>query len=346
VSNQEVHFRLEGVAHGLAVGGPGTSFVSFTAGDLTVMLAHAGEERDAAAEDSRIIVDGVRAVPGTVVQLLIEREEYLASKEPGGSHGTGLDAEQIRWMLSPPPELVMHMSMTAAEMRAVAVRLVQTLRWVLHKTGTVQPLTSPVLSWSRDGHTWYSAPPQLEQPAGLGGNADRQSLTPGGTVEIVQRLLDDPNFSEPLARQILLEAGALADANPRAASVLAVVAAEVGMKQFVARVSRPSEAWLIGKLPSPPLTRLMTDYFQLLQAADEVEVEPFAIPGRLRSTFQAWIERRNDIVHQGVDPPEPQQVEELLHAAAEFLYMLDWASGQDWAAMYMPEELRASPADD
>jgi hypothetical protein len=49
----------------------------------------------------------------------------------------------------------------------------------------------------------------------------------------------------------------------------------------------------------------MTDYFQLLQATEEVEVEPFAIPGRLRSTFQLWIERRNDIVHQGVDPSDP-----------------------------------------
>jgi hypothetical protein len=26
--------------------------------------------------------------------------------------------------------------------------------------------------------------------------------------------------------------------------------------------------------------------------------------------------------------------------ADEFLYMLEWTSGQDWAAMYMPEELR------
>jgi hypothetical protein len=74
----------------------------------------------------------------------------------------------------------------------------------------------------------------------------------------------------------------------------------------------------------------MTDYVQLLQAAEEDEDEPFAIPGRLRSTFQSWIERRNDIVHQGVDPPDPQQIEELLHAADEFLHMLGWASGRDW----------------
>jgi hypothetical protein len=345
VPDQDVHYRLEGIAASLDVGGPGTSFVAFTIGDLTVMIAHA-EDGDQTVEDSRIVVEGVRATPEEVVDLLLEREEYMASKEPGSGGGTGLDREQITWMLNPPAALVTHLSMTAAEMRAAATRLVQTLRWVLHKTSTVQPLASAELSWSPDGYTWYSAPPNLGNQAGFVGDFDRHTLTPGATAEIVQRLLDDPDFSEPLARQILLEAGALVDGNPRAASVLAVAAAEVGMKQYVARISRPSEAWLIGKLPAPPLTRLMTDYFQLLQGASDLEVEPFAIPARLRSTFQEWIERRNDIVHQGLDPPEPEQVEELLHAVDEFLYMLDWASGQRWAALYLPAELRPAPADE
>jgi hypothetical protein len=315
-------------------------------GTLTILLAHVGDESDTKIQDSRIIVEGGRETPEKVMQLLVEREEYLVSKEPGGGRGAGLDREEITWMLSPPGEFVTHLSMTAAEMRAAAIRLVQTLRWVLHKTSAVQPLASANLLWSRDGEIWYSAPPQLEERTGFAGDLDRHTLTQGGTVDIVQQLLDDPGFSEPLARQILLEAGALVDGSPRAACVLAVVAAEVGMKQFVARVSRPSEAWLIGKLPSPPLTRLMTDYFQLLQSASEVEVEPFAIPGRLRSTFQQWIERRNDIVHQGTDPPEPEQVDQLLHAVDEFLYMLDWASGHQWAARYLPEEIRPSEGDE
>lgn len=308
------------------------------------MLAHASGDDNAASDDSRVAVEGIRAVPGGVLRVLLEREAYLAGKAEDG-RGGALDAEESAWMFHPSGELVTHFAATSAEMRGAATRLIQALRWVLHKTATVQPLKSARLSWSRDGHTWYSAPPDFEQPALLLGNDDRLSLTPGETVSIVQGLLDNPAFSEPLARQILLEAGALADGNPRAACVLAVAAAEVGMKEFVGRVSRPSEAWLIAKVPSPPLTRLMTDYFQLLQAAEEVPVEPFAIPDRLRKTFQTWIERRNNMVHQGVDPPDSEEVGQLLAAVDEFLYMLDWASGHRWAELYIPPELKASPTD-
>jgi hypothetical protein len=344
---QDVQYRLEAVAQSLNVGGPGEAFVSFTVRDLSVWLAHhpgGGKHTD---EDSRIVVEGVRSTPEAVVQTLVRREEYLARKELDEAAGaSGLDREQIAWMVDPPGELVAHLTSVRAEMRAAATRLVQSLRWVLRKTATVQPLTHDEFLWSRDGSVWYAAPPRLDDPSGFVGDLDSYELAPGDTVDVVQRLLDDPDFSEPIARQVLLEAGALLQGNPRAAYVLAITAAEIGLKQFVALVSRPSEAWLINEIQSPPLPKLMTDYFQHLLASSDVDIEPFSIPKRLRKRFQDDIERRNHIVHRGVDPPEREEIEELLNAVDEFLYTLDYAAGHRWAAKYLPLELRRTPTDD
>jgi hypothetical protein len=55
-------------------------------------------------------------------------------------------------------------------------------------------------------------------------------------------------MGEPVAREILLEAADLMDSDPRAGTVLAVTAAEVGLKSYMASRD-PATGWLITEAP-------------------------------------------------------------------------------------------------
>lgn len=106
-----------------------------------------------------------------------------------------------------------------------------------------QPLGDATLYCSLDGSLWDIAPSRHVDLPYLGGG---DVLLNDEWVEFVASIWESGEIAEPLARQIFLEGVALADENPRAALVLAVAAAEVGLKQFAAeRSDRPSEAWLI-----------------------------------------------------------------------------------------------------
>jgi hypothetical protein len=336
-----VHFELRGVAPALNAGGD-SAYMPFQIGAIEVSIQLAAKD-DADDDDNALVMaEASRPVSEDVTKLLKQRESYLARLEASGG-SAGLDQEALVWMLSPPAPLVEELSLVADDMRRAVRRLVQTLRWLMHKTEAVQPLVDERLHWSLDGEVWYAAPPNLGSDAAFIGSTDRYILDESNH-EIVQRILDTEEFAEPLARQILLEAGALLQTNPRAACVLAVAAAENGMKQFVARVSNQSEAWLISEVPSPPLPKLMSEYFQHLLTATGFQGEPVAIPKRIRKVIDVNATRRNHIVHRGVDPPSTDELEELLAAVDEFLYTLDWVSGHDWAERWLPAELRAPDA--
>ena len=63
---------------------------------------------------------------------------------------------------------------------------------------------------------------------------------------------------EPLGHELLREAILNRKANPRSSLVLAVAAAEVGFKQFAARVF-PDAAWIL-ELPTSPLTEMLAKF--------------------------------------------------------------------------------------
>ena len=68
------------------------------------------------------------------------------------------------------------------------------------------------------------------------------------------------NQTEPIAHELFHEAEELARANPRSAIIVAVAAAEVGFKRFVAQLV-PECNWLLLNVASPPLIDMLTGSF-------------------------------------------------------------------------------------
>jgi hypothetical protein len=143
--------------------------------------------------------------------------------------------------------------------------------------------------------------------------------------------------NDPLARQILLQARALADANPRASLVLAVAAAEVGLKRFAVESSAPSEGWLISEIQSPPLPKLTKRYVPFLPDKRTTE-EGNIVPKSLHKALDQAAEARNDVVHQAEAGFDEQRLAKLLVVVNDFLYLLDWFTGHEWAFGHLQEE--------
>ncbi|MDI7278258.1 MAG: hypothetical protein QME94_19950, partial [Anaerolineae bacterium] len=141
------------------------------------------------------------------------------------------------------------------ELRAAAVDTVQTLLWRTNAGGHHMPLLrASSFEWSLDGTAWHKTHT---------GSRIRLDLRkpPSVTAEVVaevEQLLAAGSLS-PLAHELLREAWSQRRDNPRSALVIAVAAAETGVKEFIANLV-PQARWLATELPSPPLRKILKDY--------------------------------------------------------------------------------------
>jgi hypothetical protein len=172
---------------------------------------------------------------------------------------------------------------------------------------------------------------------------DQCTIGEGSLAEITE--LSRQGDEEPLAHQLLREAWDLMYSNPRSSIVIGVSAAEVGLKRLIVDIA-PVTRWLMEELPSPPLVQMMTHYLPELEIRAPVPRQK-RCPKGLRKSLQAAVEARNRVVHRGERPG--LSLYATLRSVKEFLYLLDYYRGHEWAAAYLSEEtlreLRRSMSD-
>jgi hypothetical protein len=338
-------------AQDLGITREGGGELRFQLGASAITLAPRLNKEGRATETQEVTARQTIEPPESILQLLKqedadERAEAEKLRESGPERYGGLTVMKTRWLFGEPPELVDFFHPFAAELRRVSSRVVQLLRWHLNRMRPTYPLVRELVDWSLDGMVWHRVPRKPTDRTYFG-EWDELSLSEDG-VTIVQGLLADESTSEPLSRQLLLEAAGLQDSNPRASLVLAVAAAEVGIKQFAAsRSASVSEDWLLSELPSPPLHKLWSEgylgfftHVRTREKPDKDSKQRQIIPQPLRQALRDAVEERNKAVHAGAPPPDEEMLAECLAATNDFLYALDWFAGQDWAFDHIREEVR------
>jgi hypothetical protein len=176
---------------------------------------------------------------------------------------------------------------------------------------------------------------ELEPIASFGFGDDRAAIPSGGVAELLAMASADEH--EPLAHQLLREAWNLRHTNPRASLVIGVASAEVGLKQVIAQLV-PDARWLIEEIAAPPLSRMVKEYLPRLPIRAPVESSRRS-PKQLRRTLHVAVEERNAVVHRGAKPEV--SLRETLAAVREFLYLLDFYRGKQWAACHLSNETRS-----
>ena len=218
------------------------------------------------------------------------------------------------------------------EMTSLVLHTLRLVRW---RTDSPKSPPNPIrwfieFSWSLDGIEWKWVADTIRLDMEWG-------VHPQWTNEAAEFVQTEAltYLDEPLGHELLREASANRKANPRSSLVLAVAAAEVSFKQFVARMV-PDGAWIL-ELPTPPLIDMLAA-FPWLTLKAKINGKAVIIPDPIKNQLKKAIMLRNKIVHAGTVELKKETLDSVLTSVHDFLYFLDAISGQKWALKHISLE--------
>jgi len=102
----------------------------------------------------------------------------------------------------------------------------------------------------------------------------------------------------------------------------------------------PAAEWLANHVPSPPLTKMISEYLPSLPAKLKIQGRVLPPPTRIRAQLQKGVESRNNTIHVGSAAPSVKDIEELLLSIRDLLYLFDLYCGFEWALEKIREEVK------
>jgi hypothetical protein len=225
-------------------------------------------------------------------------------------------------------------------LRALIQSTLASLRW---RSGLSQGPTDPFRNnrehVSVDGETWFEI-------GLIRGARIVQIPTPRQIVASPQLESDVVAFvsggrEEPLSHQLFREAWNQRGSHPRSALVIAVAAAEVGLKKLIGALV-PRAEWLVDEVQTPSLGKMLRKYLPTLPVKVKLLGKSIRLPGELIKSLELAVEYRNKVVHTGKAPPLGEELGEILKAVDDFLWICDVYAGCPWAAGYISTETHAA----
>jgi len=129
------------------------------------------------------------------------------------------------------------------------------------------------------------------------------------------------------------------ESGQRASLVMAVAAAEVGVKECIIDLA-PDTEWLALNVPSPPLDKILKKYLPGLKKKCMDPNRLDEIPQSITKVLKRAMEIRNEIAHKGAPPPCSAELIEILTAVHDLLYILDYYCGHEWALEYLSKQTK------
>ena len=185
--------------------------------------------------------------------------------------------------------------------------------------------------YSEDGKRWLKA--SLVRGVVIRtGIAFKSSLKDVPPEEIV-RLVEEGK-GEPVAHQLFREAWALKDSNPSSALAIGMAAAEVGVKELIVALV-PDAQWLVKEIPSPSLMKILREYIPNLPVRAHFKDKARKPPRELIALINGGTEFRNKLVHRGESPPSWRELERILRAVNDLLWICELYRGEQWAGSHV-----------
>lgn len=216
------------------------------------------------------------------------------------------------------------------------------IRSTLHNIRWNRGLTSPhnpirfgsALRWSRDGTTWKVAPGEIRFD--LSAECAQPLWMKDDEIDRIKQYVEQ-GLNEPLGHHLLLEAWSQMSDNPRSALVMAIAAAETGWKEFVAH-NLPQTQWLLENLPSPPLEKMLRELMPTIKTKAHFIGKKTGFPPTLLNVLKKGVHYRNRTVHGSSTSLSRAELDEVLKAVRDLLYMLDAYNGMLWAGAHIRRE--------
>jgi hypothetical protein len=219
------------------------------------------------------------------------------------------------------------------QLRTLSRSTVRIFNWRYGLYGPIDPFGRADAWLSEDGSRWISY--SLLRSIHLRIDytykmVDSKEVQADDVVRFVEA-----GIEEPLGRQLLREAWSQVDTNPRSALVIGVAAAEIGLKGVIAALV-PGTEWLMKEMPSPPVVKILKRFFPTLRVkakrSDGGSIMP---PSKIIKQMNKAVELRNDIIHAGDPAPNHEEVQLMMMAITDFLWMCDIYLGEHWASRHI-----------
>ena len=297
----------------------------------------------------RYCVDAALQPPGDV---LASFESLAAGRYPSDSlpketlsrgrvETAGTEIGRMAHMSLMPSAFQAFATELGGELRDTVVTILGLLRWRSGELGRPLPDVAERFQWRLGTEEWRGLPgltsahivapsfPELSAAA----RADLARLHEQGDVE-------------PFAYELIREAWALRETNPRLALITAITALEIAVKQFIAR-RVPGTDWLVENMPVPDVIKLLREYLPTLDPphGSRLGAGRFEeLPDDLWRLLLKRRNQRNDVIHkptayESVERRRrafvtAERAETAVLAVREVLYRIDRADGHAWAASY------------
>jgi hypothetical protein len=213
---------------------------------------------------------------------------------------------------------------------------VSILRWRSGLSeGPADPLRHRSEHLSHDGESWLEI--SMARSATITFGLPATPIEP--SPEFEQRIvgLVSERSEEPLGHQLFREAWNQRGVHPRSALVIGVAAAEVGLKKLIGTLV-PQAQWLVDEIQTPSLGKMLRKYLPSLPIKGKLLGKKIAPPNNLIKKLERAVEYRNKLVHAGQAPPDREELEEMLRAVLDLLWICDVYVGQIWAAEYISHD--------
>jgi hypothetical protein len=215
--------------------------------------------------------------------------------------------------------------------RAAMISTVALFRWRQGVAeGPPDPCHTLKASYSNDGKVWREI--LLVRGFKISWGLTTSAPEDGVSEQVVEWA--KAGTEEPLGRQLFREAWSQRKSRPRSALVLGVAAAEVGFKKLVGSLV-PQAEWLVDQVQTPALYKMLSKFLPTLPVKARFTDKPIRPPSALLHQLERAVESRNKLVHAGQSPPKPDELDEMLRAVNDFLWICDLYQGHLWAAKHI-----------
>jgi hypothetical protein len=194
--------------------------------------------------------------------------------------------------------------------------------------------------FSHDGSDWREV--HMARSASLTFTPGPRQIEVSPELELeVSRLVSEKNGEEPLGRQLFREAWNQRVSHPRSALVIGVGAVEVGLKTLFGTLA-PAKRRKLKRRKLSEMLRNLRESLPTLPIKARLLGKTIAPPSNLITKLQTAVQRRNAVVHAGEAPPHRTELEEMLRAVDDFLWICDLYVGHLWVAGYISRDTFAT----
>lgn len=194
-------------------------------------------------------------------------------------------------------------------------------------TGGASPFCTLRKDWSFDGLSWHICPSKYTVEIQ---EIKNKKININEITEIESMV--NKLWEEPIYFTILNEAELSKSSNPKSAFILGMTAAEVGLKTLITDLL-PETDWLMGNIPTPPIVKILEEYFPSLPARLKINNEVIVPKGMIKKIKDA-VFARNKIIHQG-ENVNRDFMKEVLSVVKDLLWLIDYYRGYPWAIEYL-----------